>query len=602
MAFNFPNASVISYSKESRFLGENFNYANVKNLSVQGNILNLGNSSGVFENFLKISGIIASGSESGDNGNTYQEILLDNVSIGSGRVTNISFAEGDQDTVRRTSYTVNLEIFDSGNLNNLPNTGYYTGLKNSVLTGNLAFVENLTEDFSFDVSDDNSYSFTHNLSITHLGDDTTGSVQTAQRIASGFFNNEPSFGLLNNQYSGYYFKLKNSGEKYFNETYDIINHTFNFTKTYNLTSPNVYQNSGAKYGLDVAHEIRISEDGKVTIVENGTVKALNGAVGNAITGALYEINNNCLSRVRGIYSGSNGYVENSRYLFSPDSTFSASSLSGINSIATNKTFDVDVNSKQVTYSASFVNNPNYDISGFSSVNFSVSEGQEGKISVEESVNYNFNFNTGLNSSAFSIIKSKYAQLTGSKSPFANNLGKHYIVDAQYSSAFQNYLKTTQSSINVSNDERLSFDYSLSKIYDKSYSDAESIYTGFAKIDQSCSDQIGQKVHSIYDLENSTNSQILQVLQNHEISTRNVDLNVVLKRKPQYYIYENFENDYLTKSNLELLEVQAINKALEFVVDHTDVAVYDVFIDSVSYSLDSDLNLNYNMNVNFVTIK
>ena len=181
------------------------------------------------------------------------------------------------------------------------------------------------------------------------------------------------------------------------------------------------------------------------------------------------------------------------------------------------------------------------------------------------------------------------------------MGKHYIVDSQYSSAFQNYLKTTQSSINVSNDERLSFDYSLSKTYDKSYSDAESIYTGFAKIDQSCSDQIGQKVHSIYDLENSTNSQILQVLDNHEISTRNVDLSVVLKRKSQY-IYDNFENDYLTKSNLERLETQAINKALEFVVDHADIAVYDIFIDSVSYSLDSELNLNYNMNVNFVTIK
>ena len=50
-------------------------------------------------------------------------------------------------------------------------------------------------------------------SITHLGDDTTGSVQTAQRIASGFFNNEPSFGLLSNQYSGYYFKLKMGGKK-----------------------------------------------------------------------------------------------------------------------------------------------------------------------------------------------------------------------------------------------------------------------------------------------------------------------------------------------------------------------------------------------------
>ena len=76
---------------------------------------------------------------------------------------------------------------------------------------------------------------------------------------------------------------------------------------------------------------------------------------------------------------------------------------------------------------------------------------------------------------------------------------------------------------------------------------------------------------------------------------------MLKRKSQY-IYDNFENDYLTKSNLERLETQAINKALEFVVDHTDIAVYDIFIDSVSYSLDSELNLNYNMNVNFVTIK
>ena len=112
MAFNFPNASVISYSKESRFLGENFNYANVKSLSVQGNILDLGNSSGVLKNFSKMTGIIASGSESGNNGNTYQEIFLDSTSIGSGRVTNISFAEGDENTVRRTSYTVNLEIFD----------------------------------------------------------------------------------------------------------------------------------------------------------------------------------------------------------------------------------------------------------------------------------------------------------------------------------------------------------------------------------------------------------------------------------------------------------------------------------------------------------
>ena len=600
MSFHFPNASVISYSKNSKYLGELFNYANIKNLTVQGNILDSNNSSGVVANFLKMSGIIASGSESGDNGSTYQEIVLDNVSIGSGRVTRISFDAGDQDTARRTSYSVDLEIYESGDLHNLDNSSvYYSGLKDSdgPLTGDLSYVDGLTESFSFDYGENGGYSFNHNVSLTFLAEYTGDAVSGARKIASGFFNKEPSFGILENEYSGYYSNLKNSGEKNFSESYDLINFNFGFTKSYSLLSPNVYQNSGAKYNLSTSHNFQISNDGKVTIQENGNIKTLNGSIGNAITGALYEINNGSFARVGAVYSG---YLDSddSKYLFANNYP-NYNLLSGLNSTPISKNFNADVNSKSVDYSVTFTNDPFYDVSGSANTSYSVNESDGSNLVISESTNYDFNFATNL-SSGISVVKAKYQQLTGSRGSILSGLGENYIRERGVSSFPEPFI--TQSSLSINTTDRLSFSYETTKDYNRSYSRAAAVDSNFKNIKFDSSDTVGQSRNTVYTLDNPTKSLILQKLNVQDLSSRQVTVTVNLKRSHADSLFSDLKSVYLQKAYLEKIELEAIKETIKFISTHNNIRTQDVFITSVSYTFDNEYVLAYTMDVSFLTQK
>ena len=600
MSFHFPNASVISYSKNSKYLGELFNYANIKNLTVQGNILDSNNSSGVVANFLKMSGIIASGSESGDNGSTYQEIVLDNVSIGSGRVTRISFDAGDQDTARRTSYSVDLEIYESGDLHNLDDSsGHYSGLKDSdgPLTGDLSYVDGLTESFSFDYGENGGYSFNHNVSLTFLAEYTGDAVSGARKIASGFFNKEPSFGILENEYSGYYSNLKNSGEKNFSESYDLINFNFGFTKSYSLLSPNVYQNSGAKYNLSTSHNVQISNDGKVTIQENGNIKTLNGSIGNAITGALYEINNGSFARVGAVYSG---YLDSddSKYLFANNYP-NYNLLSGLNSTPISKNFNADVNSKSVDYSVTFTNDPFYDVSGSANTSYSVNESDGSNLVISESTNYDFNFATNL-SSGISIVKAKYQQLTGSRGSILGGLGENYIRERGVSSFPEPFI--TQSSLSINTTDRLSFSYETTKDYNRSYSRAAAVDSNFKNIKFDSSDTVGQSRNTVYTLDNPTKSLILQKLNVQDLSSRQVTVTVNLKRSHADSLFSDLKSVYLQKAYLEKIELEAIKETIKFISTHDNIKTTDVFITNVSYTFDNEYVLTYTMDVSFLTQK
>ena len=600
MSFHFPNASVISYSKNSKYLGELFNYANIKNLTVQGNILDSNNSSGVVANFLKMSGIIASGSESGDNGSTYQEIVLDNVSIGSGRVTRISFDAGDQDTARRTSYSVDLEIYESGDLHNLDDSsGHYSGLKDSdgPLTGDLSYVDGLTESFSFDYGENGGYSFNHNVSLTFLAEYTGDAVSGARKIASGFFNKEPSFGILENEYSGYYSNLKNSGEKNFSESYDLINFNFDFTKSYSLLSSNVYQNSGAKYNLSTSHNFQISNDGKVTIQENGNIKTLNGSIGNAITGALYEINNGSFARVGAVYIG---YLDSddSKYLFANNYP-NYNLLSGLNSTPISKNFNADVNSKSVDYSVTFTNDPFYDVSGSANTSYSVNDSDGSDLVISESTNYDFNFATNL-SSGISIVKAKYQQLTGSRGSILGGLGENYIRERGVSSFPEPFI--TQSSLSINTTDRLSFSYETTKDYNRSYSRAAAVDSNFKNIKFDNSDTVGQSKNTVYTLDNPTKSLILQKLNVQDLSNRQVTATVNLKRSHADSLFSDLKSVYLQKAYLEKIELEAIKETIKFISTHNNIRTQDVFITSVSYTFDNEYVLAYTMDVSFLTQK
>ena len=613
MAYRFPNASVVGYSRESKFLGENFHYANVKNFTVEGFIRDVNSSSGVKNIFQTMSGIIFSGAESSvtDPFITYQEVFLKDVSIGSGRVTNISFNEGEPNTVRRTNYTVELEVFDSGHLTDTANTGnisnltgiYYTGVRdafsNSQLTSNdlyLGFVDSVDESFSFNKSEQGDYSFEHDVSITFLDQDTGRAITGARSIASGLFATDPSFGVINNEYSGYYSKLRSSGVKNFSETYDLINLSFDFTKSYNLLSENVFEHSGAKYNLNTNHDFRVNENGTVLITEQGSVKSLGGPLGQAVTGALYQVENEARSRCTSIYTG---YKDSSnRHLFSFQDPYN--SLDDLNTVESNLSFDVDVNSNSVTYSVSFTNDLYQDPSGSRTTSYSASLGSEGVIEINESTEYVFNFSTGI-AEGVSLIRSKYEEFTTSPVTQLDSMGKNFIFERGIFNTDSPAL--TSQNFQISNQDNLTFSYDLVKSYSKSFAEAVSISANFKKYDIDFSDQIGQKIRSTYQIENPTNFEILQRLDNFEVSTRSVSAALVMKRaESSSSLHEDFDSEYLTKANLLLIENKIKNEIVQFAVLHNNVVCHDVFFTEVSYSFDNDLNLIYSATANIITRK
>ena len=606
MAYSFPNASVISYSRDSKFLGENFHYANTKNLTVQGFILDSDNVSGVKNIFQTMSGITFSGAEQGSPTETYQNVILNSVSVGSGRVVNISFDDGDNNTVRRTNYNVELEIFETGNADNFAGD-YYPA---DVLTGDLKYLDNLSEDFSFDSNSQGGYSFTHNVSITFLDEQTGNAVANAQKIASGFFNNEPSFGLLDNRYSGYYFKLKNSGQKNFTESYDLVNFNFNFSKTFNLLSPDVFENSGAKYNLSTNHVIQIADNGKVTIQENGNIRALNGSVGNAVTGAKYEINNGAYNRSNEIYTS---YKDTSgRFLFSDDYP-DYDSLPTLFTKPTDKNFSVDVNSESAEYSVTFTNDPFYDESGSATTNYT-STVEESRVIVTEYTDYKFNFSTGLTEDALSLVKNKYSTLTGRNEDILTGLGVHFLRFAEDNGPI-NFASPSHTVISkdlrVNNQDSLGFDYTLvtesnknsfhSQTRSKSpYLFAKSVNSEFNKFDIDFQDSIGQAVNSVYDINNTSRSQILQKLNIENISERTVTATVTLKRDFARKLNDSLFSYYLTKDKLQKIEEQVINKGIQFLSTHTDVVTEDFFITNIDYTFDNNYTLVYTMEFMAIT--
>lgn len=637
MALFFPNASVISYSRESKFLGETLHYANVKNVSIRGFILDQYNASGVTGVFSRMSGIIYSGAESGygseQRQDTYHQIYLgeslaSGTGIGSGIVTSITFSEGDQNTVRRAEYTAEVKIFDTGfaaDFSHLGGSnGYYSGVS-GVLTTELqnsgfhsaAFIDDLTESFSFEKSQDGGYSFTHDISLTFLDNQENRAISGAKIIASGLFNREPSFGLLDNEYSGYYSKLKESGIKRFKESYDLINLSFSFSKSYDLLSTGCYYNSGLRYNLATDHIFKVSEDGKVTIQENGSVKSLATGRGvvltnTAISGAIYEINEESYGRVNKIYSGYKDSGDG-KYLFS-ESYPNYNSLSVLATKPIDKSFSVDVNSNSVNYSVTYTNDQYYDISGSSTTEYSVSENQNNIIELREETSYNFNFATGLTTQALSLIKAKYQSLTGSRNQIMEGLGTNYISFADpfvYNYPSTDKSTNTKTNLSISNGDQLNFSYSKLSEYNDAlsentpYKKAQSVNENLKKLSMEVSDTFGQNKTNVYDLNNTTRNQILQKIDIQDESKRNVSVSAVVKRNFDTSIVTGLSGYYLEKTMLDDIEIAAINEALQFVpFSQSALSTQPIegFITDASCSFDNEYNLNYNIEVTFITLK
>jgi len=287
---DFSNATLLSFDRANKFFDSDFRFGADTSYSVQGYLLNLSNDIGLSE-VLEASEFFRTGLQD------YQDININGDNFGKGRVTNFNVDESN--FVKYTTYTVDIQGFESGNLHNIT-SDYYDGLKN--LTGFIQashLLEDFSEDFSFSRGTD-SYSYNHDVTIKYASGDNIliSPIDRAKLLATYILTgSNPSFGFIDNQTSGLY---TGNYKEYFNESYDAINNSVTVSKRFDTT------NVSGDYGITLRHSFDRNEAGITNVSENANIKVhetpKKTALNTAINSEIAKSYNRC-AEVYGFYLG-----------------------------------------------------------------------------------------------------------------------------------------------------------------------------------------------------------------------------------------------------------------------------------------------------------
>jgi len=288
---DFSNARVLGYNRVNNFFDSDFRFGTNTSYSIEGYLLDLGNTIGV-SGVLEASEMFRTGLQD------YQDININGEGFGKGRVSNFSVQESN--FVQYTTYTLDVEGFDTGNLYNLSGD-YYNGLNQ--LTGQLSasyLLEDFSEDFDFSRGDD-SYSYTHSVNIKYgSGDNILISPLDRARALATYVMTEsnPSFGFIDSQTSGLY---TGNYKEYYTENLDQINNTYSVTKNFNSFNPS------GDYGITLKHSYNRDSKGVTNVTEDAGIRVHTEPKRTALTSAieleLLDSYNRCLD-VFSAYSSS----------------------------------------------------------------------------------------------------------------------------------------------------------------------------------------------------------------------------------------------------------------------------------------------------------
>tara|TARA_Y100000593_G_scaffold93949_1_gene190751 strand:- start:10753 stop:12504 length:1752 start_codon:yes stop_codon:yes gene_type:complete len=366
---NFNEAQFLTYNHQNNFLADGtFRYGSTKALSIESVIdtrVSNTDGSGVKESQESLMELIS-------GAHNFQKIIINGVDFGYGRVISINSESGpnwDTNQIRIGKNIFDIEISDSGE-NDLYNmTGnYLTGLKEKFSKHHL--LEEFNENFTFDFSEDNKYSYVHNVSAKYFsGAEVSDPIGEARTLASGIFEQDPSFGFLTSK-SGFY---NNNGKKYYNEAYNLISNQCSFSKRFEC-HPRYNKNDPSCSNIN--HQLTSDENGIINITERGQIMGLDNNGGdelynsaldalNTTINSSYDRCNKLFSGHREFYGGQVDRVDdlNSRYL---------TLQKNINRISSNLSYEVSYN-----------NNPNISGSGQHTFTLSIDASQDGIRGVTE---------------------------------------------------------------------------------------------------------------------------------------------------------------------------------------------------------------------------
>jgi hypothetical protein len=298
MSLNFENASVLSLEKTINYFDSEYAFSCEKNMSVQGFFYDGSNAEGVKEIQEDLDSFVSS------TDGKLHDVIINGHNFGKGKVN--SFTSGSDNSVRLKEYTVDITIFENGDLSNLNGETHFAAFQGLISDSNRKFIRNISEDFSF-AKNDGSYDYTHELSIQfydHGESSIDGPIDLAKSLAKTILETDVDFGFLDSQVSGFY---NLAHKKYYSETYDKVNNVCSFSESYSQPSA-----TNSLYSSATSHSLTVNEGGIMDVSETSNIKALTKVSASVLAGYVSTELSGSFARCESIASSFNsGLYENS---------------------------------------------------------------------------------------------------------------------------------------------------------------------------------------------------------------------------------------------------------------------------------------------------
>ena len=168
------------------------------------------------------------------------------------------------------------------------------------------FLDNISEDFSYSLSEDNTYELNHSLSITYIsGIEAGGSaidpISTSKTLAGILFDQTPTqfSTVIDNSYGS----ISVASRKYTNETYNLIDGSCDFDRRLVLLP-----SGESTYSLRVSNSFSFDEGGIVTVSENGEIEPRSADFLTEAISALDTEIGNSYDRCNTVYTSYKNYL------------------------------------------------------------------------------------------------------------------------------------------------------------------------------------------------------------------------------------------------------------------------------------------------------
>lgn len=358
----FTNATVLGINASSEFLGDGtVRLRTVKAIDVEGFIDSRSNSDveGVSQTQSTIDSLVGSLNTATTE---TEEIIINGYNFGTGKIISADFpsaAGGATDNqILIGKWNASVEVYESGDSTLIANA------LDSLSISNTNFLQDFSESFSASRSDDNTYEFSHDVSLKYMSglQPYTGAPYTevinpisgAKTLAQSIFSQTlSSFNLALGIDTSY--DYNSIAQNFFNETYDLENGTANYQKRFSLfNTPNAAAETN--YSAQITTAFEMGDDGIAKVSERGEVKGRDALPKNVMTKSLegyVSLMNSSYTRCNAVYNTYKSYLGTPTSL--PYLKTNASSL--VNSIIS-QSKSVDANAGTVSYDVSYTDNNN----------------------------------------------------------------------------------------------------------------------------------------------------------------------------------------------------------------------------------------------------